>query len=78
CGASNPAWRSGLHFGKQSGGSPFDATSRAIRVDVDQVDSIISISTTTVVNKLIDSQKVILTPSVFAMRDSAAYVEIGS
>ena len=78
CGPSQPAWRSGLHFGKQTGGSPLNETSRAIRIDVDKVDSVISLSSTTVVNKLIDSQKVTLTPSVFSMRDSAAYVEIGS
>ena len=78
CGPSQPAWRSGLHFGKQTGGSPLNATSRALRIDVDQVDSIISVSATTLVNKFIDSPKVILTPSVLAMRDSAAYLEIGS
>lgn len=78
CGPSNPAFRSGIHFGKQTGGSPLNSTSRAIRVDVDQVDSIVSISSTTVVNRLIDSQSVILTPSVFSMKNSAAIVEIGS
>lgn len=77
-GVNHPTWRSGIHFGKQSGASPFDATSRVIRVDSDAVDSVMSISTTTIVNKLIDSQSVILTPSTLAMRNSAALVEIGS
>lgn len=78
CGPSQPAWRSGLHFGKQTGGSPLNATSRAIRIDVDNVDSVLSISSTTVVNKLIDHPTVSLTPVTLAMKSAAATVEIGS
>ena len=78
CGASNPAWRTGIHFGKHSGGAPLNSSSRAFRIDVDQVGSVISISPTTVVDRIIDHPEFILTPSRLAMQSSSALVEIGS
>lgn len=78
CGASNPAWRTGIHFGKHSGGAPLNASSRAFRIDVDEVDSVISVSSTTSVNKIIDHSSVTLTPTKLAMLNSAALVEVGS
>lgn len=78
CGASNPAWRTGIHFGKHSGGAPLNSSSRAFRIDVDQVGSVISISPTTVVDKIIDHPEFILTPSRLAMQSSSAVVELGS